>query len=137
MANHLLGRAYLIEGEVIRGQGLGRDALVPTLNLTISHYQLPKAGVYATYTKIAKVWVPSVSFIGHRLSTDGNFAIETHIIDTEIETPPLGYVGIRFVAYLRKNRTFSHLDALKAQIIKDIASAKKVFVWKIPYFKNP
>ena len=125
MANRLLGREYLIEGRVIRGQGLGSRALVPTLNLNIEGYQLPLEGVYATRTRVEGRWYDSVSFIGHRVSTDGSYAVETHLLESSIELP-LGEVGIAFVAFLRKNRKFEMLEALKKQIDKDITEAKEV-----------
>jgi len=121
-ANLLLGRAYQVEGEVVRGQGLGRTELVPTLNLKVSHYQLPKEGVYRSATCVEGVWLPSVSFLGHRLSTDGSYAVETHIVDRDIEVAPGSETALRFEAFIRPNRKFETLDALKAQIKTDIAT---------------
>ncbi|MDQ1326073.1 MAG: riboflavin kinase / adenylyltransferase [Campylobacterota bacterium] len=125
MANLLLGRVYQIEGKIIHGQGLGKKALVPTLNLYIDHYQLPKEGVYATRTKIKQKWHQSVSFVGHRISIDGSYAVETHILNEnlgEIE----GTVLVEFLAFLRENKKFESLDALKTQIDKDIKQAGNV-----------
>jgi riboflavin kinase/FMN adenylyltransferase len=124
-ANLLLGRNYLIEGRVVRGQGLGATSLVPTLNLKVESYQLPAEGVYVTRTCIADVCYPSVSFIGHRVSTDGSFAVESHIIGQEISTPKES-VGIVFVERLRPNQKFDTLEALKTQIEEDISNARKV-----------
>ena len=125
MANRLLGRDYLIEGWVIRGQGLGSKALVPTLNLRVEGYQLPIEGVYATRTRVEGVWYDSVSFLGHRVTTDGSYAVETHLLEATI-VPPMGEVGIAFVAFLRENRKFDSLEALKMQIEHDIVLAREV-----------
>ncbi|BAF71423.1 bifunctional riboflavin kinase/FAD synthetase [Sulfurovum sp. NBC37-1] len=122
MANKLLGRHYSIKGRVIPGQGLGKKALVPTLNLKVEHYQLPLEGVYATQTKIGSSWYHSVSFLGHRVSTDGSFAVETHIIDKDIGMVE-GEIILEFRALIRKNRKFDTLDMLKGQIEKDIERA--------------
>ncbi|WP_052746169.1 bifunctional riboflavin kinase/FAD synthetase [Sulfurovum lithotrophicum] len=124
MANKLLGRSYAIEGRVVPGQGLGRESLVSTLNLKVEHYQLPLEGVYASRTKIGKSWHPSVSFLGHRVSTDGSFAVETHIIGEDIGSVE-GQVMLEFKALLRRNRKFETLEKLKVQIEEDIANAKK------------
>ncbi len=124
-ANLLLGRAYQVEGEVIRGQGLGSTQLVPTLNLKVLHYQLPKEGVYRTETCVEGVWLPSVSFLGHRLSTDGSYAVETHIVGREVDVSPGSEAILRFEAFIRPNRKFETLDALKAQIEADIAMVTK------------
>ncbi|NKQ40981.1 MAG: bifunctional riboflavin kinase/FAD synthetase [Sulfurovum sp.] len=122
--NKLLGRRYSIEGRVIRGQGLGAKSLVPTLNLKVDYYQLPHDGVYVTKTKIHGMWIPSVSFIGHRSTTDGSFAVETHILDKRIENMT-GNISISFVEKLRDNKKFNDLSTLKQQIDEDIHKSKK------------
>ena len=123
MANALLGRSYEIEGEVIPGQGLGKKSFVPTLNLAVSHYQLPLEGVYATRTRLGDRWYDSVSFVGNRVTTDGNFAVETHILDQEIDEHHSG-VSLLFVDLLRINKKFDSFEKLKRQIEEDIESAK-------------
>jgi riboflavin kinase/FMN adenylyltransferase len=125
LANRLLGRNYQIDGSIIRGQGLGAKELVPTLNLSVSHYQLPLEGVYATRTRIGDRWLPSVSFLGHRVTTDGSFAVETHILDLEISTPPQS-IWIEFEGFIRENKRFDSLKALKTQIDEDIYWAKEI-----------
>ena len=79
-AAELLGRNYEICGRIVRGQGRGAREFVATLNLDASGYFMPKSGVYATMARAGSKEFASVSFLGHRLSTDGAFAIETHIL---------------------------------------------------------
>ena len=124
MANKLLGRRYCIDGEVIAGQGLGKKELVPTLNLHVEQYQLPLEGVYATRTKIGEKWLNSVSFLGHRVTTDGSYAVETHVIDKNIGEVS-GKVVLEFVSFIRENQKFDGLDGLKKQIQDDIDMARK------------
>jgi riboflavin kinase/FMN adenylyltransferase len=125
MTNKLLGRKYLIDGDIIKGQGLGSKKLVSTLNLKVQDYQLPKEGVYATYTMIDNYRYNSVSFIGHRVTTDGSFAVETHLLDTTLPHPPIT-AKIEFVSFLRDNMKFNSLQELKAQIEIDIDKTKEV-----------
>ena len=124
-ANALLGRAYRIDGRIIPGQGIGSESLVSTLNIHTKQYQLPAEGVYATRSKIDGVWLPSVSFVGHRVSTDGSFAVETHIIGEDIGIVT-GDLWIEFMAQLRPNRKFDNLPALKQQIKEDIQKAREI-----------
>jgi riboflavin kinase/FMN adenylyltransferase len=124
LANELLGRRYTIEGEVITGQGLGKKELVPTVNLQVMEYQLPLDGVYATRTYIDGTWYSSVSFLGHRVTTDDSYAVETHILDKAIGKVE-GKIILEFVEFIRINQKFDSLDALKAQIQHDITTAKK------------
>ncbi|MEA1879053.1 MAG: bifunctional riboflavin kinase/FAD synthetase [Campylobacterota bacterium] len=125
MANTLLGREYSIEGYVVSGQGLGKKELVPTLNLNVQAYEFPSEGVYATRTKVNGKWLDSVSFLGHRVTTDGSYAIESHILDVDIGVV-FGDVQLSFLDFIRENKKFESLDALKVQINDDIAKAKEL-----------
>ncbi len=125
MANKLLGRVHHIDGNVVSGQGLGKKELVPTINLNVKNYQLPLEGVYATRTWVENVWLDSVSFLGHRVTTDDSFAVETHILDKEIGVVR-GDIQLAFVDFIRPNQKFDSLEALKKQIDDDILRAKEI-----------
>ncbi len=127
MAKRLLGRSYRIDGSVIRGQGIGREKLVPTINLKVIQYQLPKEGVYATRTYVDGVWRESVSFLGHRVTTDGSFAVETHVIGEEISVLEHEPVWITFESLIRPNQKFDSIEALKQQIEEDIEICRSIF----------
>jgi riboflavin kinase/FMN adenylyltransferase len=104
---------------------LGKRELVPTINLKVQNYILPKDGVYATKTLIDNSWLDSITFLGHRVTTDGEFAIESHILDREIDKL-FGDIEIEFIAPIRSNREFKSLDELKRQIELDIKRAKEI-----------
>jgi riboflavin kinase/FMN adenylyltransferase len=125
LANRLLGRSYALDGEPIRGQGLGSRQFVPTINLWVEGYQLPAEGVYAGSALLEGKRHPSVIFLGHRRSTDGSFAIETHLLDRSIDRVP-PRVKLEFTTRLRGNRTFGDLTALKRQIEADIERAREL-----------
>jgi riboflavin kinase/FMN adenylyltransferase len=125
LANRLLGRRYSIEGTIISGQGLGKNELVATLNLAVKHYKLPLEGVYTTRTYVDGKWLDSVSFLGHRVTTDGNYAVETHILEEELGMVT-GTAQIEFVEFMRANKKFESLEVLKKQIQTDIAKAKEI-----------
>ena len=124
-ANEFLGHNYTIAGELIKGQGLGAKELVATINIKAPEFLLPKEGVYVTLTRIdnEEHFHPSVSFIGHRVTTDGTFAIESHILDGEVLCQERA--DIRFISFLRDNEKFESLEALKSVIKKDIAQANR------------
>jgi len=124
-ANLYLGYNYQLKGNVVTGQGVGKEKLVPTINIETLGYRLPKEGVYATMTRLEddKLY-PSVSFIGQRQITDNSFAIETHILDEEVKASQKAEIS--FLHYVRENRAFESFEALKKQIDDDITEAKKV-----------
>jgi riboflavin kinase/FMN adenylyltransferase len=124
LVNQLLHRPYRICGKVISGQGLGKKELVATLNLKVYDYKFPKEGVYATRTKVGDDWLNSISFLGHRVTTDGTFAIETHVLERDIGEVK-GNISIEFVKFIRNNQKFDGLNALKKQIQEDILDANR------------
>ncbi|MFK5977045.1 MAG: bifunctional riboflavin kinase/FAD synthetase [Sulfurovum sp.] len=127
MANRFLGRRYSIVGDIISGQGLGKKELFATINLSVEDFEIPKDGVYASFTNINDISYPSVSFLGHRVTTDGSYAIETHILDKDIEVVE-GKIEVEFVDFIRDNQKFDNLIELKKQIERDINLAKKVLL---------
>jgi len=124
-ANAFLGYNYTIVGELEKGQGIGKKELFATINIKADGYLVPKEGVYATLTKIddEEHYHPSVSFVGHRQTTDGTFAIESHILDGEVECKKKA--AISFVNFIRENKKFESMVELKDAIQKDIDIASK------------
>ncbi|RXJ97625.1 bifunctional riboflavin kinase/FMN adenylyltransferase [Arcobacter sp. CECT 8986] len=125
-ANEFLGKNYKIVGSQVKGQGLGKSDFVPTINLQVENFLLPNEGVYITKTKIKNDIYNSVTFIGHRVSTDGTYAIETHILQGDIETT-YNNVEVAFLDKIRDNKKFDDFKDLKAQILLDIKEAKEFF----------
>jgi len=128
-ANSLLGKEYKISGTKIKGQGLGKKEFVPTINLRIDDFLVPKEGIYATKTILGNDEFISVTFIGHRVTTDNSYAIETHIIDSRerLDTLKINKVEIKFFDKIRENKKFDSFKKLKQQILTDIEDTKKVF----------
>ncbi|RYA22688.1 bifunctional riboflavin kinase/FAD synthetase [Malaciobacter halophilus] len=125
-ANELLGKNYKIIGQTTKGQGLGKKSFVPTINLTVENFLLPNEGVYITKTIIKDKSYNSVTFLGHRVTTDGSYAIETHIIGEDIINI-MGKIQIEFIDKIRENQKFDYFEDLKKQIDKDINNALKYF----------
>lgn len=124
-ANLFLGHNYTIKGKVVSGQGIGKKELVATINIQTRGFLLPKEGVYTTLTRIDEEehYHPSVSFVGHRDTTDGSFAVESHILDGEVLCKEKA--SISFISFIRNNEKFENLTDLKKAIQKDIAIASK------------
>jgi len=127
-ANRFLGHNYTVRGRVVQGQGIGKKELVPTVNMLTDGFLLPKEGVYASLARLdgEEHYHPAVTFVGHRVTTDGSFAVETHVLDGEIACRE--QIDVSFVRRLRGNEKFPSLEALKAQIAQDIAAARKAVV---------
>ena len=125
-SNKLLGRKYKIFGEQIKGQGLGSKSFVPTINIAVNNFILPKEGVYVTKTIINEEEYNSVTFLGHRVTTDGSYAVETHILNEDIKNR-YTLVQVKFYEKIRDNQKFESFEELKEQINKDINKTKEFF----------
>ena len=123
-ANKLLGYEYSLVGLSIKGQGLGKKQFVPTINIDVQDFLIPSEGIYVTKTKVNNKEFNSVSFIGHRVTTDGKFACETHILDVEYKQEIPHTIEVKFLKKLRDNKKYEKYDELKQQILKDIKEAK-------------
>ena len=126
MANKLLGKEYKIYGQQIKGQGLGSKSFVPTINLKVDEFLLPQEGVYITKTILDSKEYNSISFLGHRVTTDGSYAVETHILDENI-TNDNYTTQIKFYEKIRNNEKFDNFESLKKQILDDIELVRKYF----------
>jgi len=126
LANSMLGRRYRIDGEHIKGLGLGSKELVPTINLKVINYTLPN-GVFATYTTVNSKKFKSITFIGHRESIDNTHTIETHILE-DFNLSIKGRVWIEFVEFIRAVKKFDSLEELKKQILLDCEKVREVLV---------
>lgn len=127
IANKLLGKEYKIYGHQIKGQGLGAKSFVPTINLKVEEFLLPKEGVYITKTILDLKEYNSITFLGHRFTTDGSYAVETHILDENIEEKDYT-TQIKFYKKIRDNQKFDSFEELKKQIFKDIETTKDYFI---------
>ncbi|HEX4545316.1 MAG TPA: bifunctional riboflavin kinase/FAD synthetase [Candidatus Acidoferrum sp.] len=128
-AARLLGRPFVLTGEVVPGTGTGRRFTFPTLNLAAEQELLPARGVYITRTLLEgeKRGRRSVTNIGMRPTFSGSaLSVETHLIDCLVDATPKR-IDVRFWKRLREEEKFSGPEELRAQIAQDIATADSFF----------
>lgn len=120
-----MGRNYMIGGEVVVGNRLGKKLGFPTSNLVIDPAMVtPPNGVYVTYCDYNGVRYPSVTNVGVK-PTIGHYAknVETHIFNFDKEL----YGKKITVEFLRKTRDevkFDDVRDLSEQIVRDCREAK-------------
>jgi riboflavin kinase / FMN adenylyltransferase len=123
----LLGHAYSLTGEICAGAGRGRTILFPTLNLAPEQELLPKLGVYATESMVRGKWYSSVTNVGTRPTFNGTgVTVESHLFGFS-ETLAGGPMELKFHTRIRDEQKFTSVDALRAQIGRDIETARKFF----------
>jgi riboflavin kinase/FMN adenylyltransferase len=127
-AAHMLGRPWQIEGAVISGDKRGRTIGVPTANVAMAGYLKPKLGVYTVTVDVLdgahKGRYGGVANIGRRPTFgDSETGLEAHLFDFSGDLYGTR-IAVSLIAFLREERAFDGLDALKAQIAEDIAAAR-------------
>lgn len=128
-AARLLGRPFVLTGEVVSGTGTGHRFTFPTLNLAPEQSLLPKRGVYITRTLLQGESCSrrSVTNIGMRPTFNGSaLSIETHVLDAQLASAPKR-MELRFWERLRDEKKFTGPEELRAQIARDIATANQFF----------
>jgi riboflavin kinase/FMN adenylyltransferase len=124
-ATRLLGRPYTVVGQVVQGDGRGRTIGFPTANLALERPLLVPAGVYACRASLGGAEHPAVTNIGVRPTFGRNaLAVEVHILDFSGDLYGLR-MALEFRDRLRDEQRFESVDALKAQIARDVASARQ------------
>jgi len=127
-AETLLGTPWAIEGTVKQGDQRGRTIGFPTANLTLGDYARPAYGVYAVRVGIDGETParPGVANFGKRPTVDGETELlEIHLFDFSGDLYGKT-LEVEFHDFLRPERRFDGIDALKAQIAKDAETARAV-----------
>ncbi len=125
-AKDFLGRPFSITGTVMRGKGLGHTWGFPTINLSLPENGVcPRFGVYIAFVAIEGNSYPAVVNIGVRPSVDmeGVPNLECHILAKAGELYGKS-AAVSLLQFLREERRFPSVEALKAQIETDIEEAK-------------
>ncbi len=123
-----LARPFTLQGSVVKGQGIGTKQTVPTLNLAPTSDVIPKTGVYVTRTHDldSECRWKSITNVGYRPTFNGDgLTIETFLLEPLDQTP--SRIRIDFHFRLRDERKFDSPEALKSQILKDVARVQKWF----------
>jgi riboflavin kinase/FMN adenylyltransferase len=132
-ASHLLGRPFRVRGTVVEGQRRGRTLGFPTANLAPQNEVLPEAGVYAGWTRFVDdgdpargTEIPTVTNVGMRPTFGDGMGLvaEAHLIDFEGEVYGR-CIDLSFERRLRAEQKFDGPEALREQIQRDVAEARR------------
>ncbi len=131
-ANRLLGYTYHCEGRVRSGRHLGRQLGFPTLNIPWEPEARPLFGVYAVRLQTSRRrWRRGVANYGVRPTVEPDEAaqplLEVHLLDAGPMPGPRAQVRVEWLDFLRPEKKFPSLAALKKQLARDCIQAQKYF----------
>ena len=126
-ATRLLTRPFAIEGEVVRGDGRGKELGWPTANMELGNYLRPKYGIYAVRVRLEDGSEhDGVASLGVRPMFDPpQELLEAVLFDFDGDLYGRT-IEVALHHYLRPEAKFDGIDALKAQMNRDAAEAKRL-----------
>jgi riboflavin kinase/FMN adenylyltransferase len=119
-----LGGPFLFEGEIVEGDKRGRELGMPTANLVPDDRLVtPGHGVYAAWAH----GHPAAVNVGVRptFATGRGLLVEAHLIGFEGDIYGQT-LRIAFLERMRGERAFESVDALVAQMNRDVAQAREI-----------
>lgn len=127
---HLLGRPYQVQGEVIHGDGRGRQLGFPTANLRLDPCKLiPANGVYAVRCWRAstpdEVWSGAASIGVRPVFNGAERRVEVYILDQDVDLYG-ETLCVDVILRLREERNFASIDELIVQMGADVAETRSV-----------
>jgi riboflavin kinase/FMN adenylyltransferase len=128
-AAELLARPYDVDAEVVRGAGRGRRFGFATANLRTGQL-LPANGVYVVSARLdAGPELAGVCNVGVKPTVEpaGGVLAEVHLLDFDGRDLYGARLRAAFLLRLRDERRFPSVDALRAQIERDVEAARRFF----------
>ncbi len=122
----LLGRFYSFEGQVERGNRLGRKLGMPTLNLYPEREKLlPPKGVYYSRVLFEGGTYPGITNIGLKptVNSTSHISVETYLYDFDKDMYGRKIVT-ELLQFKRPEQKFESVEMLKTQMEKDIAQGR-------------
>ncbi|NLF80451.1 MAG: bifunctional riboflavin kinase/FAD synthetase [Clostridia bacterium] len=135
--NEMLGYWFVMGGEVIVGNRIGRTIGFPTANfLPAADQAAPPTGVYASRIEHQGKTYDGIANFGFRPTVGGEALplVEAHIFDQEIELYGEN-IRVWFGQFIRPEKRFADLIELQRQIEQDSRLARK-FLRPLPANKH-
>jgi riboflavin kinase / FMN adenylyltransferase len=115
-----LGRPYELVGPVVKGHQRGRTIGMPTANLDCGDQLVPADGVYAGRCEVGGRVYPVALSVGTMPTFGANARqVEAHLVGFEGDLYGRT-LGVEVLDWLREQRKFGGIDALKAQLAEDV-----------------
>jgi len=125
-ARKLLGHPYTVRGRVLRGKGRGRQLGFPTANLKPERELIVPAGVYAGRASWEGGRAGAVVNVGIRPTFgEGEYWVEAYLLDFAGDLYD-SLLVLEFEERIRPEQKFPDVEALRAQVASDVATAARL-----------
>lgn len=121
-----MGHWWRVSGTVEHGFSLGQDLGFPTANIALPEGTDLAHGIYAVRVLIGGRDFKGAAYFGGRPTVNtGPAKLEVFVLDFAGDLYG-SEIAVEFVEFLRGDRRFEGLEALKAQIARDCEAAREV-----------
>lgn len=125
-ARKFLGHPYTVRGRVLRGKGRGRRLGFPTANLKPERELILAPGVYAARAAWERGRAGAVVNVGIRPTFgEGEYWVEAYLLDFAGDLYDTT-LTLEFVERIRPEQKFPDVEALRAQVARDVATAARL-----------
>lgn len=133
----------VLRSSQIKGRGIGKHRIVPTINLKVPTDLYMMSGVYAAwvelhYPEAPGLYMAAVHFGPRPVIGDLAISLEVHILNSEglREDYDPKNIAVELIECVREIRKFNHFDDLKKQIGIDVQAVQKILAKSKSSFAN-
>lgn len=126
----LMGRPFSIQGNIVSGEGRGKQLGFPTINIHTLSLLPKKRGVYFCLLHLAQKVFPGVMNIGVNPTfpdLGSRVKVEVHLISACPQEVRKEKVQVDILSYIRDEKQFDSADSLKREIKSDVEKARAYF----------
>lgn len=125
-AGHDLGHWWRVVGKVVGGAKRGTGLGFPTANVPMPKGTALGHGIYAVRVHLGQETHEAAAYLGTRPTfDDGKPVLEVFLFDFDGDLYGRE-IEVEFIDFIRSDRRFDGIDALKEQMAKDCAKAREI-----------
>ena len=128
-ANKMLGRFYSLEGNIIKGKGIGTKIGFPTANVEVDKNKLLPIGIFSGFVLLENSVYKAVAYIGFNptfIRDKKGLTTEVYLIDFSKNIYGKN-IKFFFLKKIRDEKKFKDMSQLKNQIERDVEYVKKIY----------
>jgi len=127
LASRLLGRPYMLQGHVVKGDRRGTDIGFPTANIEPEKILIPGRGVYAAFIEMEGERYKAAVNIGFNptFTEEKRTTVEAHILDFKGHLYGKKLL-LTFIERIRDEKKFAGPGPLVEQIKRDVERTREI-----------
>jgi riboflavin kinase/FMN adenylyltransferase len=127
-----LGRPWRVAGKVVGGAKRGTGLGYPTANIPMPRGTALGHGIYAVRVRLGERQLDGAAYLGTRPTFDGGMPVLEVFLFDFVGDLYGQEMAVEFIGFVRDDRKFWSVEALKSQMAEDVAKAKEMLATAPP-----